>query len=374
MTYSAQETKVSVAIVGGGPIGLELAIAFKEARMEYLLFESGQIGQAFTWWPESTTFFSTPERIAIAGVPIATEHQQRITGEHYLSYLRQVVEFFDLHINAYEPVTRVEPLPDSSFKLTTNHIRLGERTYYAEKVVLATGGMEKPNYLNIPGEDLPHVSHYFRTPHDYFRQRLLVVGARNSGVEAALRSWRAGAHVTISYRQGDFNREKVKKILMQEVDHLISIGKMGFFPNTQPVEITPEHVVLAPTKDSVPIQGAECTLHETDFVLLATGFIADMRLFREAGVDLQGPLEKPVFDPATLETNVPGLYVAGTAAAGSQKSHFDLFVETTHHHVVKICETLTGYTPRIASVPHHNYGFFPEEKSEEEKRNPISHR
>jgi len=363
-----------LAIVGAGPVGIELSVSLQRAGFtDTLHFEAGQIGQTFTWWPPFTPFFSTPERIAIAGIPIPTLDQQRISGEQYLAYLRMVVEQFDLPIHTYEPVERVEPLAAGKFRIHTRHHRLGERTYHADEVILASGGMASPNRLGIPGEDLPHVSHYFGNPHQYFRQRLLIVGGRNSAAEAALRCWRIGAQVAISYRQPEIN-ESVKVVLGQELNHLIEIGRVAFYPCTAPVAITPEYVELGPVDgEGNPVPG-ESLRHETDFVLLATGFNADMSLFREAGVELSGPLEKPNYNPDTMETNVPGLYLIGTAAGGSQHSGVEHFIETSHHHVVKIVERLTGATPRIASVPGRNYELFPEEKSEEEQARPVSHR
>ncbi|PMP77198.1 MAG: pyridine nucleotide-disulfide oxidoreductase, partial [Chloroflexus aggregans] len=167
-----------VAIVGAGPIGLELAVCLKQAGVDYIHFDAHQIGYTMTWWPRNTSFFSTTERLAIAGVPIPNNHQQRITGEEYLAYLRSVVELFDLHVQSYEPVSSLQR-DDEGFTLITKPLT-GPRSYRVRRVVLAIGDMHFPHRLNIPGEDLPHVSHYFRDPHDYFRRRLLIVGGKNS--------------------------------------------------------------------------------------------------------------------------------------------------------------------------------------------------
>jgi thioredoxin reductase (NADPH) len=327
-----------VAIVGAGPIGLELAAALKRAGHDYLHFEARQIGQTIFRWPSNTQFFSSPERIAIAGFPFQNVDQQKATGEAYLAYLRAIVEQLALPINTYETVLTVEPRPDG-FALQTE-TQTGERSYRCRRVVLATGGMAGPRMLGIPGEDLPHVDHYFEDPHRYFRQRLLVVGGKNSALEAALRCWRCGADVTISYRRPGLDGQSVKPHLLSEISLLVREGRMGFLPATVPIEITPRHVVLAPAQDGKPTPG-EPILHPADFVLLATGFVADMRLFENAGVTLQGEQDAPVFSPETMETNVPGLYVAGTAAAGTQQ-RFRLFIENCHEHVAKIMAALTG--------------------------------
>ena len=202
--------------------------------------------------------------------------------------------------------------------------------------------MAGPRLLNIPGEDLPNVTHYYPGPHPYFRQRLLVVGGRNSAVEGALRSWRAGAEVAMSYRKADFNFERIKPHMSMDLGDRLSKGEIEFYPSTVPVEITPTHVVLEEIEEDGGGNGSFDRLRTgrfiqvpTDFVYLATGFVADMSLFAKAGVILEGESEVPTFNPETMETNVPGLYVAGTAAGGTQ-SKFTYFISTSHHHVAKI--------------------------------------
>lgn len=340
-----------VAIVGAGPVGLELAVSLKRAGVPYIQFDANQIGYTLTWWPRNTNFFSTTERIAIAGVPIANNHQQRVTGEDYLAYMRGIVEQFDLRVNTFERVTGVERDEDG-FALTTT-TRTGERHYRARRVALAIGDMHWPNRLNIPGEDLPHVSHYFRDPHDYFRTRLLIIGGRNSAVEAALRCWRAGADVTISYRRDWFDEKRVKHWLMPDLAAQIEEGTIRFLPETIPTAITPEHVVLQ------PVAGGEPILHETDFVLLNTGFRGDQSLLELAGVGMEGENRVPVFNPETMETNVPGIFLAGTVAAGIQQ-RYTIFIENSHEHVGKIVQAITGRWPDALGSPvtrHHALPF-----------------
>ncbi len=340
-----------VIIVGAGPIGIELAISLHRLGVDYILLEANQIGHAFTKWPPNTHFYSTPEHVALAGVPVHNLNQQSISGEQYLAYLRTLVEMFDLNVHVYEPVTEI--VRNESGFLVRTAPRRGERRYYSQYVVLATGGMAKPRRLNIPGEDLPHVTHYFPGPHPYFRTRVLVVGGRNSALESALRCWRAGAQVTISYRRPDFDYERVKPHLAMDISNRLEKGEIAFLPATVPVEITPEYVVLASTEDG-KIPNGRLIRHETDFVLLCTGFVADMSLFARAGVILQGEEQVPVFDPHTMETNVPGLFVAGTAAGGTQRK-FTYFISTCHDHVAKIVKTITGIVPdKLGTVPARN--------------------
>jgi thioredoxin reductase (NADPH) len=371
-----QRHTYDVAIIGAGPIGLELAACLKRAGVDYIHFDAQQIGYTLTWWPRNTSFFSTTERLAIAGVPIQNNHQQRITGEEYLSYLRGVVEQFDLQVNSYEPVIAIKRLGDlatqnteriqqgrigsfsvdsvtESFMLTTRPLA-GARHYHSRRIVLAIGDMHWPNRLDIPGENLPHVAHYFRDPHDYFRRRLLIVGGRNSAAEAALRCWRAGARVTVSYRRARFDQQRVKHWLLPDIEAQIEAGTIGFLPETTPVEITPTHVMLLPTPNG-QLNGGAPIIHETDFVLLNTGFRGDQSLLEMAGVELRGENRVPVFDPATMETNVPGVYLAGTVAAGVQQ-RYSLFIENCHEHAGKIVQSITGHWPdQLGDAVSRNY-------------------
>ena len=347
------ESPAEVLIIGAGPIGLELAVALKQAGVNYIHVEAKQIGHTISWWPRNTNFFSTSERIAISGVPIQNNHQGRITGEAYLAYLRAIVEQFDLHVNSYETVTSIERHA-SHFSIQTESLT-GPKTYTAHNVVMAKGDMDMPNLLNIPGEDLPHVTHYFGDPHTYFRKRLLVVGGRNSAVEATLRCWRAGAEVAISYRRKMFS-DRVKEHIRPDLLAQIENGTITYYPETIPVEITPHHVVLQPVCEGQPIDEADPIIHPTDFVLLTTGYRADMRLYEMAGVNLESDRRIPQFELETMETNVPGLYVAGTTAAGMLQDRYRLFIENSHEHVVKIVKAITGRPPkRVGTIPARSY-------------------
>jgi thioredoxin reductase (NADPH) len=343
-------TTTKIAIVGAGPIGIELAISLERAGIDYLLIEAGQVGDFFMKWPPHTHFFSTPEHVALAGVPVHNLDQHPITGEQYLAYLRTLVEMFGLKLRLYEPVKDIQR-QEGGFLLSTVPLS-GEKQIRCQYLVMATGGMAGPRLLNIPGEDLPNVAHYFPGPHPYFRQRLLVVGGRNSAVEGALRSWRAGAQVAMSYRQPKFNFERIKPHMSMDLGDRLSKGEITFYPSTVPVEITPTHVVLEAVEDGE--ENGRFHHIPTDFIYLATGFVADMSLFAKAGVILEGELEVPAFNPNTMETNVPGLYVAGTAAGGTQ-SKFTYFISTSHHHVAKIMKHITGILPeKLGTIPARN--------------------
>lgn len=345
-------TLYEAAIIGAGPIGLELAVHFKRAGVAYIHFDARQIADTMTWWPRNTSFFSTTERLAIAGVPIQNNHQGRISGEEYIAYLRGVVEQFDLAVHSYEPVTAIARKV-GGFELTSEP-QTGRRWYHARRVVLAIGDMHYPNNLGIPGEELPHVSHYFRDPHDYFRRRLLIVGGKNSAVEAALRCWRAGAQVTIAYRKPQFDEGRVKHWLLPDLHAQIEAGTIRFLPETMPLAIRPGCVELARLRDGI-LQPGEPLLHDTDFVLLATGFHGDQRLLEMAGVQLTGENRVPVFDAQTMESNVPGLYLAGTVAAGIQQ-RYTLFIENCHEHTTRIAAAISGQAPAAGGdIAARNY-------------------
>jgi thioredoxin reductase (NADPH) len=341
------EESADIAIIGAGPVGIELAVALKRAGLKYLHFDAKQIGYTISWFAPQTRFFSSNERIAIAGVPLVTPDQSKCSREQYLAYLRAVVQQFDLKIHVYESVTgisreRDQQGGDAGFVLTT-HRHGREFRYRTRKIILATGGTARPRKLNIPGEDLPHVSHYFQDPHTYFDQKLLIIGGKNSAVEAALRAQQAGAKVTIVHRRGNFDSARIKYWLWPEIDGLIKSGTIAAHFNSSAIEILQDKVILqneSGKKFEVP----------ADFVLALIGYEADMALCKMAGVELLSPGDVPRFDPATMETNIPGLYVAGTAVAGTQAS-YKVFIENCHVHTERILASLTGHRPPPAPKP-----------------------
>ncbi|MEM6750364.1 MAG: NAD(P)-binding domain-containing protein [Planctomycetota bacterium] len=328
---------VGTLIVGAGPIGLELAAALKAMGEAYVQIDAGQIGATVAWYPKQATFFSSPERIAIAGVPLVTPDQSKATREGYLAYLRGVVARHELHVRTFERVESVVRLRDGF------DVRTSRQGYRAERVVLAIGDMHRPRMLGVAGEDLPHVWHYFDEPHDYFRRSLLIVGGRNSAAEAALRCYHAGARVTMSCRAASLDDRGIKYWLLPELKSLIKHGRIGFLPETVVTAIEPEHAVLTPRS------GGEAHRLPAQAVLLLTGYEQDPSLFESAGVELEGENRAPRVDRATMMSDVPGLYVAGTAAAGTQR-RFRLFIENCHEHVVRIARSITGREPPASYV------------------------
>ena len=350
MYSDAVMTRTHTIIIGAGPIGLELAVALKLLGIDYVHLDASQIGHTISWFPRQMRFFSSPQRIAIAGVPLNTPYQEKASREQYLAYLRNIVDQFDLEVNTYERVTSIARQSD---QFTVRSVcGGGERIYEAQNVVLAIGDLHRPRMLNIEGESLGHVSHYFDEPHPYFRKRLLIVGGKNSAVEAAIRCQNAGAKVAISYRRATFNTDHVKYWLTPEIEMLIKTGKITFYPGTVPAKISSRHVTLAP---SGLVDGAVGGDVDADFVLLLVGYEMDYSLFERAGVKLSGENRRPQCDRDTMQTNVPGLFVAGTAAAGTQL-RFHLFIENCHPHVDKIVRAITGKTPPFCASDQTHSG------------------
>lgn len=329
-------------IVGAGPIGIELAVAVKAGGFDYLHFDAKQVGQTISWFAPQTRFFSSNERIAIAGVPLQTLDQGKATREDYLRYLRTVVDLHDLRINTFEPIDDIAPESDGRFRLTTRPLA-GPRQYRCRRLVLATGGTAWPRRLDVPGEDLPHVSHYFEDPHTYFRRRVLIVGGKNSAIEAALRCHHVGAQVTLSYRRPALDPKHIKYWLMPEISGLIEAGKIRAHFGTSPIEIAAGGVRLGEVSADLQVDRSRAVAEvAADVVLLLTGYEADMSLCRCAGVALEGQSLTPRHDPRTMETNIRGVYVAGTAVGGTQEK-YRLFIENCHVHVERIIESLRGH-------------------------------
>ena len=336
-----QDRKTDLVVVGAGPIGLEMAVAFRRNGIDYLHFDAKQIGYTISWFPPQTRFFSSNERIAIAGVPLQTPDQFKATREEYLAYLRSVVLQFDLKIETYCPVIGIERT-GGEFLVTVEPAD-GRRRVRCKRVVHCTGGTDKPRRLNVAGEDLPHVSHYFHDPHPYFQKRLLVVGGKNSAVETALRCHQAGAKVALSYRRNQLDPRSIKYWLLPEINGLIQEKRIGGYFETQVTEITPTQVRMR------RIDGKEVTV-DVDFVLLQIGYEQNSTLLELAGVELTGPCRTPTFDPNTMETNVPGVYVAGTAVGGTQEK-YRVFIENCHVHVDRILAAITGVKPPPVPAP-----------------------
>ncbi len=356
------EVNTEICLVGAGPIGIEMAVALSRAGIEYLHLEAGCLASTMCWWAPETLFFSSSDRIAIAGVPLQNSSQQKTTREQYLSYLRSVAAQFDLQIEFNSRVTQIQAdaqgwqLEVSSSSHGVGGPEEQQETWkrgseplfrvHAKKVIFAIGDMHLPHLLEIPGESLPHVSHYLQEPHTYYGKEVLIVGGKNSAVEAAIRLQRVGAEVTLSYRGSTFEEGRVKTWLLPEIASLIKRELITFLPRTTIEEITAEEVLLrsAENPHSPKARRAQA-------VVLLTGYRQDSSLFSQAGMTLTGDSQQPIYNQATMETDAPGIYVAGTAAAGTQLGGVTEFIETSHVHTERILAHLTGKQPPTEQRP-----------------------
>lgn len=323
------------AIIGAGPIGIELAVELKCAGFPYVHLEAGSIASTVSGYPRQMHFHSMAEKIAIAGMPFQVDGQGRPTREQYLAYLRSVVQKYALPIRCYERVEQARRLPGGLFELHTSTLT-GARCYRVERVIVAFGAMHRPRRLDIPGEDLPRVSHYFSDPHPYFGQRVFVVGGKNSAIEAAIRCHAAGAEVTLCYRRPEFDPGIVKPWLLPEINGLIRDGRIRMLAGMVPLEILPGRV-RAQNRE-----GGEVLDVAADFVLLLTGYEQDTSLLEMLGVEMVTDDRRPLFDDTTMETNVPGVFVAGTATMGSPVGKIRVIIENCHVHATRIAAALTA--------------------------------
>jgi thioredoxin reductase (NADPH) len=323
-----------VAIIGAGPIGLELAIALKRAGVDYIHFEGGSIGETIVRYPPRTGLYSAPEGLAIAGVPIQPGARS-CTREKYLAYLRRVSEKLRLDVRTHNRVISIRRR-DGLFELGSLTPDGKIHTCLAGTVVIATGSLSIPRRLNIPGEHLPHVSHYLGEPNARSGRAIVVVGGRNSALEAVLCCYENRDSVTLSYRRAALCPIRAKSWLVHQVNALIRSGDVRALFRTVPKSITRTHVLLESEEGErfeVP----------ADVVLLMTGYLPDVSLLRFAGVRLNAHNHAPFFSAETMETNVKGLYVAGAITAGAQDD-VRVFIETCHPHVERI---MAAILPRM---------------------------
>src|SRR5215510_13516531 len=293
-----------VLIVGAGPSGLATAIAAKQRNLDYVVVEKGVLVNSIFNFPTHMMFFTTPELLEIGGLPLVTPYDKPMRLEA-LRYYRRVVDTYSLQISFHETVTSIEREDDRGtavFAVTTKTARGVTRVRHARAVVLAIGYYDLPNYLGIPGEDLPHVSHYYTDAHPYYRQRVVVVGGKNSAAEASLEMFRAGVHVTLVHRHATLG-DSIKYWVRPDIENRIKEGSVAARFESRVVEITPTMVRIERhgITEELPAEG----------VFLLTGYHPDVDLMRRAGVHCDPVTLAPEFNPETFETNVPNLFVAG---------------------------------------------------------------
>jgi len=318
-----------LVIVGAGPSGLATAIAASQAGLDYAILEKGVLVNSIYGFPTHMVFFTTPELLEIGGVPLVTPYEKP-TRIEALRYYRRVADKFDVGIEFGRTVTGLTRDSASGvFAVSAERPDGGSETFHARAVVFAIGYFDHPNRLGVPGEDLPHVAHYYRDAHSAFRQRVVVVGGKNSAAEAALELYRAGVQVTLVHRRAALGAS-IKYWVKPDIDNRIAEGSIAARFEARVVEITREAVIVetAGGRESLP----------ADRVLLLTGYHADFDLLARCGVTLDADTGVPAYDPATLESNVPNLFFAGGVVAG--KDTAPIFIENGRFHGERLVRVL----------------------------------
>jgi thioredoxin reductase (NADPH) len=318
---------LDIVIIGGGPSGINCAIAAQQAGLKYQVLEKGMLVNALYHFPADMTFFSTSKLLEIGNVPFIS-HGEKPTRREALEYYRRLVQHYGLQINLYEPVEEMKPLERGGYEIQTSRAK-----YVTTNVIIATGFYDTPRRLQVPGEELPKVSHYYNDPHPFFQKEVLVIGARNSACDAALECYYKGAKVTMAIR-GDEIHPNVKYWIRPNIVNRIKANSIKGLFNTQVVSIHEKKVVLK-NKEQGTFE------IDNDFVLAMTGYEPNYALLNRLGIACsEDALKLPDYKKETLESNLPGVFLAGVVCAGTQTSK--LFIENTRDHAQIIVDTIVS--------------------------------
>lgn len=323
-----------VIIVGAGPCGMAAAIALQEKGMEPLIIEKGNVVNSLYHYPTHQTFFSSSDNLEIGDVAFITEKQRPVRNEA-LTYYREVAKRKALRIHSFEKVVKIEK-ENSHFILNTENDKKEKKQYKAKFVIIATGYYDQPNYLHIPGEDLPKVTHYFKEAHPYFGKNVVVIGGKNSAVDAALELQKAGANVTVLYR-GEKYSESIKPWILPGFDSLVRKEKINMVFRANVLKITEYKVFYE-------VDGEEKEI-DNDFVFAMTGYRPNIPFLNQAGIETDPETGVPSYDEETYETNVPNLYIAGVVAAGFDNN--SIFIENGRFHGGKIAASIISKMTEI---------------------------
>jgi thioredoxin reductase (NADPH) len=301
-------------IIGGGPIGLNCALEAEKANLSYLIIEKGTIVNSLYNYPLYMTFFSTTDKLEIAEIPFistAPKPGRREALEYYQGISRQK----NININLYEEVLEIN-------KLEVFHVKTSKDNYQAKNIIIATGFYDFPNMMNVQGENLPKVHHYYKEPYPFANQKVVVIGSSNSAVDAALETYRKGAKVTMIIRHSEFSKS-VKYWVKPDIENRVKEKSIDAHFNSEVLEIKENSVIF---KD----ENGEVHEIENDFVLALTGYLPNFKFLENSGIELQGDCLNPFYNPETMETNVPNLYLAGVVCGGKDTHLW--FIENSRIH------------------------------------------
>ncbi|MBS1487755.1 MAG: YpdA family putative bacillithiol disulfide reductase [Bacteroidetes bacterium] len=311
-------------IIGAGPIGLACGIEAKKAKLDYAIIEKGCLVNSLYNYPMNMSFFSTSERLEIGDIPFVSINAKP-TRVEALEYYRRVCLSWGLHILLYEEVKQAQLSTMGSFSVTTTKSK-----YSARAIVLALGFYDRPFLLNVPGEELPKVKHYYDEPHPYFKQKVAVIGAANSAVDAALETWRKGADVTLIVREPALS-ESVKYWAKPDIENRIKEGSIKAYFNSTVTKISATEIEIMTPQGTQKIPN--------DFVLAMTGYEPPFALMKSMGIQFQNDeFHTPVYNEKTMETNVSGLYLAGVVCGGLKTNKW--FIENSRDHARLIIQDL----------------------------------
>jgi thioredoxin reductase (NADPH) len=315
---------LDILIIGGGPIGLACGLAAQKAGLSFVIVEKGCLVNSLYNYPSTMTFFSTSEKLEIGGVPFVTVHNKP-TRNDALEYYRRVALSNNLPINLFEEVTNVKE-ENSVYTITTS-----KATYHAKKIILSTGFYDIPVDLDIPGEHLPKVKHYYHDPHYYTSQRVVVVGSSNSAIDVALETYRKGAEVTLVIRGSEVS-SRVKYWVRPDIINRIKEGSIKAYFNSN-LETIREHDIDIKTPDGL------ITI-PNDFVMAMTGYKPNFDFLKKLGITLSDDKFIPQYNPETMETNLPGLYLAGVVCGGMDTHLW--FIENSRVHADMIINDIVA--------------------------------
>ena len=311
-----------VLIVGGGPIGLASALEAKKNNLKYIIIEKGTVANSLYNYPLYMTFFSTADRLEIDEIPFITT-KQKPGRQDALEYYQGIARQKELNIRPYEKVLNIE-------KSTFFQVETSKQIYFAKNVIVATGFYDIPNMMEIPGEDLPKVKHYYTEPYPYAFQNVVVIGSSNSSVDAALEIYRKGGNVTMIIRKNEISKS-VKYWVKPDIENRIKEGSIKAFFGAELLEVKPDSVIFK-------TENEEIKEIENDFVLAMTGYLPDFNFLQNIGIDLQGDCLNPAYNQETMESNIEGIYLAGVVCGGKDTHLW--FIENSRIHAKQIIKNI----------------------------------